>query len=98
MVIHQILQALHRLVKEITESFFAIGISGIVICILSICFFINDSLRGRSTFIAAILFFVGLGTLIISVLFDAFYRKVPVEKGVAEDSFASLLVCQEIWR
>jgi len=57
------------------NTFFAIGMSGLVLSVLGFCFFLHDSWRGLSTTIDGILFFMGVLILITGALFDVVYNK-----------------------
>jgi hypothetical protein len=62
------------------NTLFSIGMSGLILSVISVVFFLHDSWRGLPIIVDAALFFAGVLILIVSVLFDAAYRKAHLER------------------
>jgi hypothetical protein len=80
---------LRRFTKRILCAFnrdtlFSLGMSGLVLSVIGVVFFIHDFWHGSPTIVDITLFFTGVFILIVSALFDAVYDKAHLE-GDSED-------------
>lgn len=66
------------------DTLFSMGMSGLILSVISVVFFLHDSWQGLPIIVDAALFFTGVFILIVSVLFDAIYGNAHLE-GESED-------------
>ena len=57
------------------DTLFSMGMSGLILSVISVVFFLHDSWQGLPIIVDAALLFIGVFILIVSVLFDAVYGK-----------------------